>query len=387
MSASEHATEKRATAVSLVGLHRRFGGIVAVERLNLDIEDGEFFSLIGPSGCGKTTTLRMVAGLEEPTEGRILVHGRDVTRVPAYRRPVNTVFQHYALFPHLDVFENVAFGLRERRLPHREIEPRVRGMLELVDLSGRERARPRELSGGMQQRVALARALVLEPEVLLLDEPLGALDLKLRKAMQALLKEVQREVGITFLYVTHDQEEAFSMSARVGVMNGGALEQLGTPKEVYQRPATLFVADFVGASNRLDAVIRHQNGPDTYLAALTCNGALLVSSGPVGLRAGASAGLVIRPAAIALTPLGDDAFTVTGTVTEVSYSGVHTVYTVDTGPLGELKVATSGEDDRDLAVGAATPVSWTPAGSWLVPVDDRASVGAAKECSERAAAP
>jgi spermidine/putrescine transport system ATP-binding protein len=369
MRASETATEKRSSAVSLIGLHRRFGDIVAVERLNLHIEDGEFFSLIGPSGCGKTTTLRIVAGLEEPTEGRILVHGRDVTGVPAHRRPVNTVFQHYALFPHLDVFENAAFGLRERRLPHREIEPKVRGMLELVGLSGRERARPRELSGGQQQRVALARALVLEPEVLLLDEPLGALDLKLRKAMQALLKEIQREVGITFLYVTHDQEEAFSMSTRVGVMNRGNLEQLGTPKDVYQRPATLFVADFVGASNRLDAVISQQSSPDAYLVALTCNGAPLVSPGPVGLRAQTSAALVIRPEAIALKPLGGDAFTVTGAVTEVLYSGAHTVYTVDTGPLGVLEVATSGDDNRDLAVGDATPVSWTPAGSWLVPVD------------------
>jgi spermidine/putrescine transport system ATP-binding protein len=222
-------------AVRLIGLERRFGEVVAVDGVDLDIADGEFFSLIGPSGCGKTTTLRMISGHEHPTGGEIEVKGSPMRAVPAHRRPVTTVFQHYALFPHLDVFENVAFGLRERRTPNDEVRRRVSSILELVRLEGRDRAKPRQLSGGQQQRVALARSLVLDPEVLLLDEPLGALDLKLRKELQLFLKQVQHEVGITFVYVTHDQEEAFSMSDRVAVMLQGRIEQVGRPQEVYQR--------------------------------------------------------------------------------------------------------------------------------------------------------
>ena len=211
--------------------------------------------MIGPSGCGKTTTLRMIAGLVEPSEGRIEVHGRDVTGLRPHKRPVNTVFQQYALFPHLNVFENVAFGLRERKVAGAEVSRRVGEMLELVGLTGRERSRPSQLSGGQQQRVALARSLVLRPEVLLLDEPLGALDLKLRKQLQLQLKRIQHEVGITFVYVTHDQEEAFFMSDRVAIMRDGRIEQLGTPRQVYERPASEFVAEFVGASNRIPATM------------------------------------------------------------------------------------------------------------------------------------
>jgi spermidine/putrescine transport system ATP-binding protein len=244
------------TAVRLEGLARTFdGGTAAVKGVDLDIAAGEFFSLLGPSGCGKTTTLRMLAGLERPTAGRIWVHGADLTRVSAHQRPIHTVFQQYALFPHLSVFDNVAFGLKERRVPSADIKARVGSMLDLVGLPDRVTARPRELSGGMQQRVALARALVLSPQVLLLDEPLGALDLRLRRQMQILLKTVQREVGITFVYVTHDQEEAFSMSDRVAVMHEGRLAQVGTPDEVYEHPASLFVADFVGTSNRLPGTV------------------------------------------------------------------------------------------------------------------------------------
>jgi spermidine/putrescine transport system ATP-binding protein len=250
--------------VALIGLRRTYGPVMAVDRIDVEIADGEFFSLIGPSGCGKTTTLRMIAGLVEPTEGRIEVHGRDITSLRPHKRPVNTVFQQYALFPHMTVFENVAFGLRERRLPREEIRSRVGEMLELVDLSGRDRAKPAQLSGGQQQRVALARSLVLRPEVLLLDEPLGALDLKLRKQLQLQLKRIQHEVGITFVYVTHDQEEAFSMSDRVAIMRGGLIEQLGTPREVYQRPGTEFVADFVGASNRRTGTITSAEGDGDY---------------------------------------------------------------------------------------------------------------------------
>ena len=220
-------------AVRLIGLERRFGDVAAVDGIDLDIADGEFFSLIGPSGCGKTTTLRMISGHEEPTAGQIEVKGQPMRGVPPYRRPVTTVFQHYALFPHLDIFENVAFGLRERRMPNDEVRRRVESMLDLVQLQGRERARPRQLSGGQQQRVSLARSLVLDPQVLLLDEPLGALDLKLRRELREFLKRVQHEVEITFVYVTHDQEEAFSMSDRVAVMQHGRIDQVGSPQDVY----------------------------------------------------------------------------------------------------------------------------------------------------------
>ena len=262
------AAESAGPAVGLRGVRRTYGSITAVDDLTLDIPDGEFFALIGPSGCGKTTTLRILAGLEEPTEGEVWLHNKDVTFVPPHRRPVSTVFQNYALFPHLNVFENVAFGLRERKLPKPQIAERVREMLELVDLTGREDVRPAHLSGGQQQRVALARSLVLEPEVLLLDEPLGALDLKLRRQMQLLLKRIQRKVGITFIYVTHDQEEAFSMSDRVAVMNQGRLEQLGSPELVYRCPETMFVADFVGSTNRFPGRIAEVLGTRSYAVEL-----------------------------------------------------------------------------------------------------------------------
>ncbi len=242
--------------VKLERVTKRFRDVVAVDDLTLQIDRGEFFSLLGPSGCGKTTTLRMIGGFEEPTEGTIYLRGRDVTDLPPYRRNVNTVFQSYALFPHLNVFENVAFGLRRKKTEHDEIDRRVHEALRLVDLQGLEKRRPSQLSGGQQQRVALARALVNEPDVLLLDEPLGALDLKLRKQMQLELKRIQHEVGITFLYVTHDQEEAMTMSNRLAVMRHGRIEQIGRPRDVYEKPATEFVAGFLGASNLLDAELK-----------------------------------------------------------------------------------------------------------------------------------
>ena len=254
------ADQSRPPAIALEQLERHYGELTAVAGIDLEIADGEFFSLIGPSGCGKTTTLRIVAGLETPSSGKVSVRGQDVTDVPAFKRPVNTVFQHYALFPHLNVFENVAFGLKERKVSRGDTARRVTEMLELVGLTGREKARPKQLSGGQQQRVALARSLVLEPAVLLLDEPLGALDLKLRKQMQMVLKQIQREVGITFVYVTHDQEEAFSMSDRVAIMDKGKIEQIGDPVDTYRRPQTLFVADFVGASNRFERAHRRGAG-------------------------------------------------------------------------------------------------------------------------------
>jgi spermidine/putrescine transport system ATP-binding protein len=240
--------------IQLIGLTKRFDEVTAVDGIEVHVKGGEFFSLLGPSGCGKTTTLRLIAGFEQPTSGQILLDGADVGRTPPHKRNVNTVFQNYALFPHLDVFDNIAFGLRRAKRPKSEVGQRVRQALELVQLGGYERRSSSQLSGGQQQRVALARALVLNPAVLLLDEPLGALDAKLRKALQIELKALQQEVGITFLYVTHDQEEALTMSDRLAVMSAGRVEQVGAPRDVYEDPETLFVADFLGVSNLMDAV-------------------------------------------------------------------------------------------------------------------------------------
>jgi spermidine/putrescine transport system ATP-binding protein len=364
---AEEMRSERKVAVELVELERRFDDLVAVDSLDLAVFDNEFFSLIGPSGCGKTTTLRMIAGLETPTKGRVIVHRRDMTRVPACRRPVNTVFQHYALFPHLDVFENVAFGLRERRVGRREVRRRVAEMLELVNLSGRERARPKQLSGGQQQRVALARALVLEPEVLLLDEPLGALDLKLRKQMQVLLKRVQREVGITFIYVTHDQEEAFSMSDRVAIMNLGVLEQVGDPREVYERPQTLFVADFVGASNRFLGRIEAFLGDRTYRATIDGLGTV-EAGGAEGLGERESVVAIVRPEAVLMNGPEDDRLSVDARVLDVSYLGPHVLYSIDAGTLGTLSVLVNSQADRSSAgPGSEARFVWRPADMWLVP--------------------
>src|SRR2546429_187765 len=239
-------------AIGLVGVSKRFGTHVAVDDVTLEIGEGEFFSLLGPSGCGKTTTLRMVAGFELPDAGRIVLKGNDVTEVPANRRPVNMVFQQYALFPHMSVYDNVAFGLKVKRVPRAEHSERVQEMLRVVSLEGLDRRRARQLSGGQQQRVALARALVNRPAALLLDEPLGALDVKLRKQMQLELKRIQSTLGTTFVYVTHDQEEALAMSDRIAVMNRGCVEQTGDPREIYDRPRTAFVADFIGSLNAFD---------------------------------------------------------------------------------------------------------------------------------------
>jgi spermidine/putrescine transport system ATP-binding protein len=235
--------------VTVVDLVKQFDEVTAVDSINLQMPAGEFFSMLGPSGCGKTTTLRMIAGLEQPTSGRILLDGDDMVFTPPHKRNVNMVFQNYALFPHLNVFDNVAFGLRRHKQPKAEIRRRVAEALELVQLTGLEKRKPGQMSGGQQQRVALARALVLQPAVLLLDEPLGALDAKLRKALQVELKALQEQVGITFIYVTHDQEEALTMSDRIAVMNNGRVEQVGPPQDLYEEPTTTFVADFLGVSN------------------------------------------------------------------------------------------------------------------------------------------
>jgi spermidine/putrescine transport system ATP-binding protein len=253
MPRGDAASRTGGGAISIVALRKEFDGVVAVDGIDLEIEPGEFFTLLGPSGCGKTTTLRMLGGFEQPTDGRILLDGVDVAQSPPHKRPVNTVFQSYALFPHLDVQKNVAYGLRWRKdLDKRAREARVAKALELVRLTEYAERRPHQMSGGQQQRVALARALVLEPSVLLLDEPLGALDAKLRHSLRAELTTLQREVGITFVFVTHDQEEALEMSNRLAVMDSGRIIQLGTPQEVYQEPRTEFVADFLGVANLMD---------------------------------------------------------------------------------------------------------------------------------------
>ena len=252
-------------AIELRDVVKRFGDVVAVDHVNLQIRDGEFFSLLGPSGCGKTSTLRMIAGFELPTAGSILIHGREMGITPPHLRPVNTVFQSYALFPHMTVAQNIAFGLEMKKTPKAEIAQRVKEALDLVRLSGLEERRPRQLSGGQQQRVALARALVNHPEVLLLDEPLGALDQKLRKEMQLELKSLQARVGITFVFVTHDQEEALTMSDRIAVMNKGKVLQVGTPTEIYERPNCRFVADFIGETNFIDGLVIGRDGNYTVI--------------------------------------------------------------------------------------------------------------------------
>ncbi len=287
-------------SVELRDLTKRFDEVIAVDAISTLIHAGEFFSMLGPSGCGKTTTLRMIAGFERPTSGEIRLDGVDVAQVPPHDRNVHTVFQNYALFPHLDVFGNVAFGLRRHKVRKDEIRRRVHEALELVELGGLESRQPKQLSGGQQQRVALARALVLRPAVLLLDEPLGALDAKIRKQLRIELKALQEEVGITFVFVTHDQEEALSMSDRVAVMSGGRIEQVGTPQEVYEDPATVFVADFLGVSNLMDAQARQVGGG--------CE----VRVGDFSLRAGCGdthahgpVKIVARPERLVLRPAGD----------------------------------------------------------------------------------
>ena len=287
--------------ITLEHVVKRFGGYVAVEDANFAIERGEFFSLLGPSGCGKTTTLRMIAGFELPTSGRILLDGKDVSRVPPYRRNVNTVFQHYALFPHMTVADNVAFGPRSLRIETKEAASRVEKLLAVVRLTAYADRKPAQLSGGQQQRVALARALANYPSALLLDEPLGALDLKLRQAMQIELKRIQREVGITFIYVTHDQEEALTMSDRIAVMNDGRVEQIGTPQDIYHSPRSIFVANFIGVANLIPAVVRDSNGTGATVL-VAGRHPVPVPLGEQALRPGARATVMVRPERLRLSP-------------------------------------------------------------------------------------
>jgi spermidine/putrescine transport system ATP-binding protein len=317
--------------VRLVQVVKQFGDVLAVDHIDLEVLDGEFFSLLGPSGCGKTTTLRMIGGFEQPTSGLIELQGEDVTWLPPYKRSVNTVFQSYALFPHLNIFENVAFGLRRRGVGRDEIKRRVGEMLELVELPGYDKRRPSQVSGGQAQRIALARALINRPAVLLLDEPLGALDLKLRKQMQVELKRIQQEVGITFIYVTHDQEEAMTMSDRIAVMNRGRYEQLGDPESLYERPATRFVAGFLGVSNLLRG--RVEGGAGAFaVVRLAADATVRVPRSLVNGHAEIEVG--VRPEKIRLhgieSQVPPDDNGLTGTIMDASYVGVSTEYLVET---------------------------------------------------------
>lgn len=313
-------------AVELRNVSKFFGSVAAVRDVTLGIREGEFFSLLGPSGCGKTTTLRLIAGFELPTTGEVYIGGQLQGDTPPYRRPVNTVFQNYALFPHMTVYENVAFGLRMRRLPEAEVRRRVHEALDMVRLSGLERRRPRELSGGQQQRVALARALVNRPRVLLLDEPLGALDQKLRKAMQLELKNLQQQVGITFIYVTHDQEEAMTMSDRIAVMDQGIVLQVGTPEEIYERPASRFVADFIGETNLLEGKVVEVW--DHHALVLVDGTRMVCGAVPEGVCVGQRVTVAIRPERISLHTQPPSPLAVPGIVRDVVYTGADIRYMV-----------------------------------------------------------
>jgi spermidine/putrescine transport system ATP-binding protein len=341
--------------------------------MNIAIREGEFFSLLGPSGCGKTTTMRMVAGFENPTRGSVFLLGVDVTGVPANKRDVNMVFQSYALFPHMSVFDNVAFGLRRKGVPTSEIRQRVGDMLSVVDLTGREKRRPRELSGGQQQRVALARALVNHPRALLLDEPLGALDLKLRQHMQVELKRIQREVGVTFVYVTHDQGEALTMSDRIAVMNDGRVEHLGTPREIYEHPATRFVAGFIGTSNLLSGQVDRVDR-DRAVIVPGPGERIIVPLRAGRVRAGDALELSVRPEKVDITTTepaaADDRCLVRGVVSEVVYLGSSTNYNVIISTGAEVVVFDQNASSAEDIAGRGDTVflSWNPSHSYPIGV-------------------
>jgi spermidine/putrescine transport system ATP-binding protein len=361
-------------AIELVGVAKEFAShgevVAAVCGVDLAIRQGEFFSLLGPSGCGKTTTMRMIAGFEDPTRGTVLLHGQDVTGVPANKRDVNMVFQSYALFPHMNVAQNVSFGLEQRNVGKDEIRTRVADILEIVGLAGREKRRPKELSGGQQQRVALARALVNRPSALLLDEPLGALDLKLRQAMQVELKRIQRDVGITFVYVTHDQGEALTMSDRIAVMNEGAVEHLGTPRQIYEHPRTKFVAGFIGTSNLLYGTVGRVDG-DQAVIEVGDGERIVLPIRELAFPAGTTVELTVRPEKITLhatDPAATTGSVLRGTVTEVVYLGTSTNYNVTTSTGADVVVFTQNASSADdIAVrGDQAWLTWDPQHSYAI---------------------
>ena len=357
--------------VKLVDVVKRFGDAVAVDHIDLEVQKGEFFSLLGPSGCGKTTTLRMVGGFEQPTSGLIELQGEDVTWLPPYKRNVNTVFQNYALFPHLTIYENVAFGLRRKGVKGDEVKTRVTEMLSLVELPGYELRKPTQISGGQAQRVALARALINRPGVLLLDEPLGALDLKLRKQMQLELKRIQQEVGITFIYVTHDQEEAMTMSDRIAVMNKGRYEQLGDPESLYERPTTRFVAGFLGISNLLPGAVEGRDGD--YVTVKLADGSRVRAPRAVA-EGHDTVSVGVRPEKFRLrepadgTPAGHNQLS--GIVRDASYMGVSTQYQIEARGGARLTVYEQNVERATRAElwapGEEVLMTWSPDHSFVV---------------------
>jgi len=359
-SRTEQPTRAPATPVNvdvrLEGVTKRFDDVTAVDDLSLEIEHGSFFALLGPSGCGKTTTLRMIGGFEEPTAGTIYLGDEPVSGKPPYKRDVNTVFQSYALFPHLSIFENVAFGLRRRGVRSHDLRGRVTEILRLVGLSGLEKRKPRQLSGGQQQRIALARALVNKPRVLLLDEPLGALDLKLRKQMQLELKAIQHDVGITFVHVTHDQEEAMTMADGIAIMNAGKIEQLGTPSELYERPRTAFVASFLGISNLLPGTVTA-----TDAVRLDDGTTVRVPAEALGGRSGRVA-VGVRPEKIRLGHGEENQLT--GRLLETAYVGVATQYVLET-KSGNVSVYVQNSEPG-AAEQAPSQISWSPDSTFVV---------------------
>ncbi|WP_327727612.1 ABC transporter ATP-binding protein [Streptomyces sp. NBC_00487] len=363
---SKKSTDNGSGDVRLSGIGKTYGSFTAVHPLDLTVPAGSFFALLGASGCGKTTTLRMIAGLEEPSCGSVSLGDQDVTNLPPYKRPVNTVFQSYALFPHLDIFENVAFGLRRRGI--KSVKKQVEEMLELVQLAEQARKKPHQLSGGQQQRVAVARALINHPKVLLLDEPLGALDLKLRRQMQLELKRIQTEVGITFIHVTHDQEEAMTMADTVAVMNGGRVEQLGSPTDLYENPRTTFVANFLGTSNLIEAEVDSRSGDEIVLKAGDGKLVLPQARCAAPTATGGKVLVGVRPEKITLThaddagdiPVGRNR--VNGRITATSFIGVSTQYVIDSSVCPEFEVYVQNIDrDVRLVPGADVVLHWNPA--------------------------
>jgi spermidine/putrescine transport system ATP-binding protein len=354
--------DTRQVAIAFEGVSKRFGRALAVSDLSLAIHEGEFFSLLGPSGCGKTTTLRMIAGFELPDEGRLLLQGRDVTRVPANKRPVNMVFQQYALFPHMSVYDNVAFGLKVKRVARAEHGERITRMLKVVELEGLERRRPRQLSGGQQQRVALARALVNRPAALLLDEPLGALDVKLRKQMQLELKRIQHELGTTFVYVTHDQEEALAMSDRIAVMNGGQVEQIGSPREMYEHPTTAFVADFIGSLNAVELTVTDVVGP--YAVMRLDERQRVVVPVDADVHVGDELRVAVRPERVRIAPVDaevpETGSRLDGVVIQIVYLGMYTQFHVETRNGRMISNRLADEVLAEITGGARVALHWEP---------------------------
>ena len=354
------------TVIQLDHVRKSFGDFVAVEHADFGIRQGEFFAMLGPSGCGKTTTLKMIAGFEQPTSGKVLLNGADVSRVPPYKRNVNTVFQQYALFPHMTVADNVRFGPKSKKVPKSDYEPNVAQMLEVVRLGDFANRRPAQLSGGQQQRVALARALVNFPSALLLDEPLAALDLKLREAMQFELKRIQREVGITFVFVTHDQGEALTMSDRIAVMSEGRVEQIGTPEEIYNSPSSLFVAGFIGSANLLPGEVVGTDGDDTVVE-LTA-GHTVRARTDLERSTGTPVSVMLRPERLtASAHARDDGRSIEGTVADVVFQGATARIVVHLKDHSEVIASVvTGSDLPFLLPGNTVHLTWEPGSAFLL---------------------